>query len=102
MDSRHPPAFFVTRWRRRGICNEADDRFGRHPAARPPHRGVPQCAKRSCLRDHSQAAGRGRPPRKVAPWKPSTERGGMKYEATIHFELKDETVDLTHLLAGRK
>jgi hypothetical protein len=26
----------------------------------------------------------------------------MKYEATIHFEVKDETVDLTDLLAGRK
>jgi hypothetical protein len=26
----------------------------------------------------------------------------MKYEATIHFEVKDETVDLTPLLAGRK
>jgi hypothetical protein len=26
----------------------------------------------------------------------------MKYEATIHFEVKDETVDFTHLLAGRK
>jgi hypothetical protein len=26
----------------------------------------------------------------------------MKYEATIHFEVKDETVDLTHLLARRK
>jgi hypothetical protein len=25
----------------------------------------------------------------------------MKYEATIYFEVKDETVDLTHLLGGR-
>ena len=26
----------------------------------------------------------------------------MHYEATIQFEVKDETVDLTELLAGRK